>query len=519
MGTVDLPKSGKTARPKTPGVYLPKTDENRQNLQPSAKRVEPEVRGSPLASLDRIIREQSVSFSSQISAKLPGELMPRLDEKVYNYISQNYRIISGSFPDNETVHAFTGKKDSFKNTATVITAMLENTDGADRFNTGEIEKSASGRQWGIGDLEAHTNNMLRQKTGIGSVVDSQKANLVVACVFKDNAKKPKTVTDLKLSVNIPETELIDPETRFKAVATYLIREIICKHLSESIDKEISTEDNGSDDFLDRLLNQRVEINPSDLERHLQNIDGNDEIETIRGSGFSAAANLIVSILNAVNLECEFLKNLKEKREILFREYEDTDKAVLPDEHYQIRLRYFSKARLSEEREVYDKRLRILGGETQRLWDLLEVIYQDSKSVFKVNDFEDLARKNKSRINDQLKNQMNPYDPQKPIEASFAAVEGEKEKIRVLLAKMEERIKNISDSMYPVERQISEDRLSILKDEFSFVEDNIDPYNLQPGILVDIDLTSIKRKRTTLDSMSLALGRFLDSVAGCFREVS
>jgi hypothetical protein len=250
-----------------------------------------------------------------------------------------------------------------------------------------------------------------------------------------------------------------------------------------------------------------------MEQHLQKLDSNDEIEEIRNKGFSAASNLIVSILNTVNLDCQFLENLKEKRELLLREYEDTDEEVIPDEHYQIRLRYFSKARLAEERKAYDERLKTLSGETQRLWDLLEVIYQDSKSVFKVNDFEDLARKNKSRIN----NGTLPYDPQKPIEASFAAVQGEKEKIRVLLAKMEERIKNISDSMYPVERQISEERLAILKDEFSSIEDNIDPYNLQPGILADIELTTIKRKRTTLDSMSLALDRFFDNVSGCFRD--
>jgi len=81
--------------------------------------------------------------------------------------------------------------------------------------------------------------------------------------------------------------------------------------------------------------------------------------------------------------------------------------------------------------------------------------------------------------------------------------------------MEERIRNISDSMYPVERQITEERLSLLEKEFSDFENCINPYNLQPGILLDIDLTSIKRKRTTLDSMSAALGRFIDSVSNCF----
>jgi len=122
-----------------------------------------------------------------------------------------------------------------------------------------------------------------------------------------------------------------------------------------------------------------------------------------------------------------------------------------------------------------------------------------------------------RINDLVRNGMALSDPQKPSEDPLATANGEKERIRVLLAKMEERIKNISDSMYPVERQISEERLSMLKNEFSCFENDIDPWNLQPGLLVDIELTSIKRKRTTLDSMAAALGRFLDSVSTCFNE--
>jgi hypothetical protein len=529
MGKIDLPKKGKTVRPqpqKRNAWLPPETGENRQDApQPGAKRVEPEVRGSPLNALEKIFREHSGRFLNRLGAKLPEGAMPRLDEKVYDFISQNYRSISGSFP---VLHdglirydSRGGKNAAVKNTAIEITAMLESSGGADQFNKGEIEKS--NRQWGIGDLEAHTNNMLRRKVGIGSVVDSQKANSVAACVFKDNAKKPKTVTDLRLAVNIPETELIDPEIRSKAGATYLVKDIICKHLHESIDGEINTEDN--DEFLDKLLNNRLEIKFSDLEQHLQNIDKHDEIEQIRDKGFSAASNLIVSILNAVNLDCQFLENLKEKREFVIREYEDTDEDVLPDEHYQIRLRYFSKAGLLEEREMYDGRLRALSVETRRLWDLLEVIYQDSKSVFKVNDFEDLVRKNKNRINELIKNRTGGraagslYEPQKTIEAPLAALQGEKEKIRELLARMEERIKNISDNMYPVERQISEDRLSMLKNEFSGFEDCLNPYNLQPGILVDIELSSIKRKRTTLDSMATALGSFLNNVSSCFRDVN
>ncbi|MDR2923383.1 MAG: hypothetical protein LBU85_08595 [Treponema sp.] len=490
MGTVDLPKKNKTVRAQAHNAYIPQTGENRQD------------------SLDRILQEQTGRLSARIAARLPAENIPRLDEKVYDFISQNYRILCGNFPLPDT-----GKTAPIAKTAAAVTAVLESSGGSDQFNTGVIEKSLKNRQWGIDDLDARINNMLRQKDGISSVVDSRKANSIAVCVFRDNAKKPKTVTDLRLAVNIPETQLIDPESRFRAGAAYLIREIICKHLSESIERKINTEESGG--FLDSLLNERLDAHIGGMDEHLQNIGRSAEMEAIRDRGFSAASNLLVSILNTAGLDCQFLENLKEKRELLIREYEDTNEDILPDERYQIRLCYFSEERLLEEREAYDGRLAILSGEAQRLWDLLEVIYQDSKSVFKVNDFEDLARKNKSRINELIRNGAGgfPYDPRRP--GDTGAAQGEKEKIRILLAKMEERIKNISDSMYPVERHISQERLSLLEREFSRFEHDINPYNVQPGILADIDLTSIKRKRTTLDSMSAALGRFLDNVSNCF----
>jgi hypothetical protein len=484
MGTVDLPKSGRAVRKEAWNTYLPQKYENRQEC------------------LERILREEAAGFSARLAARLPAEAVPRLDEKVYNFISRNYRLISDNFnfPEDAIAH-------SVKNIVTEISAVLESYGGADHFNTGEIEKTLASRQWGIGDLETHTNNMLRRKTGVGSFVDSQKINSVITCVFKDNAKKPKTVTDLRFAVNMPETELIDPIFRFQARSAYLIREVICKRLSESIDEK----DNDYES-VENILNGSLDISPLVLDEHLLNIDMNDDIEAIRDKGFSAASNLLVSTLDSLNLSCQFLEN--RQRELLIREYEDTDEANLPDEHYQIRLSYFNRARLLEERGAYDERLKILGGEARRLWDLLEVIYQDSKSVFKVNDFDDLARKNKSR----LKNFTN-YDPREITEVPLAAAQGEKEKIRILLARMEERIKNMYDNMYPSERSISEERLSMLRNEFSLFENSINPHNLQPGILVDISLTSIKRKRTTLDAMAAALARFLDNVSNGFHEAA
>ena len=492
MGTVDLPKNGRAGGRQTQNTYHPQARENRQEC------------------LERLLREESAGFSGRLAVKLPSglpeESTPHLDEKIYGFLSRNYSLISDNFQvlEDELIHTHSGKSAPVKNTVPEIAAMLENSGGADHFNTGEIEKNLADKKWGTGDLEAHTNNILRRKTGAGSFVDAQKINSVVICVFKDNAQKPKTVTDLRFAVNIPETDLIDPLFRFQARAAYLIREIILKQLSERLEKA-----EGSD-ALDNLLNGSFDISPLILDEHLINIDMNNDIESIRDNGFSSAANLLVSALNSANLSCQFLEN--GRREMLIREYEDTGETNLPDERYQIRLSYFNKLRLLDERKAYDDRLKVLSGETRRLWDILEVIYQDSKSVFRVNDFEDLARKNKSRIKTSV------YDPRNPEDISIASAQGEKEMIRVLLARMKERIRNMYDNMYPAERRISEERLSALENEFSSFESGINPHNFQPGILVDITITSIKRKRTTIDSMSAALAGFLDNASKGFHDM-
>jgi len=484
MGTLDLPKGGRAARQEAHNTYRLQTNENRQDC------------------LERLLREEAAAFAARLAAKLPWEIDEKVDEKMYNFLSRNYQTVSDRFQSHEDKLSCENER----HTVPELAAMLENCAGADHFNTGEIEKDLADKKWGSGGLEAHTNNKLRRKSGVGSFIDPQRINSVVSCVFKDNAKKPKTVTDLQFAVNIPETELIDPVTRFQSRALYLIREVICKRLSEIIDSAEILKTQGKEEgavFLDSILSGSLVISPLVLDGHLLNIDTNSDIEAIRDRGFSAASNLIVAALDSGGLGCQFLEN--SRRELLIREYEDVCDENLPDERYQIKLFYFNRARVLEERKAYDDRLDVLSGETRRLWDLLEVIYQDSKSVFKVNDFEEFARKNKNRIKT-----ITDYDSEKVADVSGASAQGGKEKIRLLFARMEERIRNLYDNMYPAERRISEERLAMLENEFSCFEKSINPHNIQPGILVEINLTSIKRKRTTIDAMSSALARFLDN---------
>jgi hypothetical protein len=232
---------------------------------------------------------------------------------------------------------------------------------------------------------------------------------------------------------------------------------------------------------------------------------------------------------------QYIENLKNARQVVIREYEDSDVANLPDERYQIVLRYFDNAQLIEDRKAYDVQIKSFETEIQHLWDVLEVIYQDSKSSLKVTDFTDLAKKNKSKIKTRIKDKTGEplYEDIAKVwdEISFVNVAEteversnrtylfEKDRIRQKIILMRNRMKSMYDYLYPVERRIMEDRLAFLEREYNRFEYMINPYHLNPGILLDVDITSIKRKKATLDAMANVLNEFLHGVSKGFQDAA
>jgi hypothetical protein len=232
---------------------------------------------------------------------------------------------------------------------------------------------------------------------------------------------------------------------------------------------------------------------------------------------------------------QYIENLKNAREVIIREYEDTDAANLPDERYQIKLRYFDNAQLNEDRKAYDVQMKSFETEVQHLWDILEVIYQDSKRSFRVNDFEDLAKKNKPRVRKLIKEKSGEplyedidkvWDEISFIRSAETEVERsnrtyiyEKDRIRQRIILMRDKMKKMYDYLYPIERRVMEDRLSFLEREYYKFEYSINPYHLQPGLLLDVDITSIKRKKATLDAMANVLNEFLHGVSKGFQDAA
>jgi len=588
MGAIDLPKSPNVFHPEKPSAVG-----SRNSLAQEYRDQQAEV--------NQLLEEEANKVLHHLTARLPKDVLERLDimgglkEKLYNYFNQNYQnmfnryMVTSEDEMVKKVRNFVDKEETkvlARYTPKEIADLLDAVGGADKFNTGEIEKSIVNMyghlqghvQRGVNELETHTNSILRQKTDTGAFVRGENAYSIVKCAFKDNLVKPKTVSDVKLSVNILDSELISPIFHYQVTVEYLIKDLLSKHIIDAIDHtierikdervdqgleeltdseviftKIGQVPNFTDDdienpkskrysvvakaLMERINNLRAEIDPETFDQMniRENIKKIVDIENIRNRGFNTAINSITSILDTSKMGYQYIENLKNAREVIIREYEDTDAANLPDERYAIKLRYFDNAQLLEDRKAYDVQMKSFETEVQHLWDTLEVIYQDSKSSWKVTDYDDLAKKKRSSIKKRIKDKTGEpmYEDIAKVwdEISFIAsgeteVERsnrtylyEKDRVRSRIILMRNKMKKMYDYLYPIERRVMEDRLGFLEREYYKFEYMINPYHLQPGILLDVDITSIKRKKATLDAMANVLNEFLHGVSKGFADAA
>jgi len=588
MGSIDLPRSPNVFHPEKPSAVG-----SRNSLAQDYRDQQKEV--------NQLLEEETNKVLHHLNAKLPKEVLERLDvmggvkEKLYNYFNQNYQNMFNRYmvtTEDEMVKKVRGFVDREemkvlnRYTPKEIANLLDEVGGADKFNTGEIEKSMVNMyghlqghiQRGVNDLETLTNSLLRQKTDVGAFVRGENAYSIVKCAFKDNIYKPKTVTDVKLSVNILDSELISPIFQYQATVEYLIKDLIAKHYMDEIDKAIEkfkddridegreelsdgeiifakmrkVKDLTDDDvdnpksrrydimakeMMDRINNLRAEIDPSTFDQLnvRENLKKIIDTENIRNRGFNTAINSLTSILDTSKMGYQYIENLKNARELILREYDDTNAAVLPDERYQIRLRYYDNAQLLEERKAYEVMIRSFETEVEHLWDVLHTRYEDSKFLTRVTDFNDLAKIYKRKIRKNIKERTGDplyediakvWDEISFIKTGETDVEKmnrtflyEKDKLRKRLIIMRDKLKSMYNYQYPIERRVMEERLTFLETEFVKFDYIINPFHLQPGLLLDVDITSIKRKKATLDGMANVLNEFLHGVSKGFQDAA
>ena len=290
-------------------------------------------------------------------------------------------------------------------------------------------------------------------------------------------------------------------------------------------------------LMDKIEGLRAEIDPEEYDpvNIRENLKRIIDLENIRNRGFNTAVNSITSILDTSKMGYQHVENLKNARELVLREYEDTDDAHLPDERYAIRLKYYDQAQLLEERKAYDVQAKSFEVEVLHAWDILEMVYEDSKFMKGVVDFDDLAKRLKGKIKRRIKARTG--DPlYEDIEKSWSEVTfvvpgdtdvermnrtyiSEKDDIKKRLIMMRDKLQKLYGFRYPIQRRVIEERVNYLEKQFLRFEYLINPYHIQPGLLLDVNITSIKRKKATLDGMANVLNEFLYGVSKGFQDAA
>jgi hypothetical protein len=224
--------------------------------------------------------------------------------------------------------------------------------------------------------------------------------------------------------------------------------------------------------------------------------------------------------------------------MVIREYEETDPNRLPDERYEIEMRYYEAQQIREEKAAYTAQLMEFQREVMRLWDVVEEVYKEEKSRSGHRDWNDvvagtLERDKPGRRSSWFATASEVEDEEVQqrlwneitfIQRKQTALEEMNQTYEFIIQEFQERFRvlrrrlvEIFELRFPHHRLIIDQRLNFLESEFLRFMSRINPYHLQPGLLLELTLTSIKRKRVTVQGMSNVLGEFLSGISRGFSD--
>lgn len=548
-----------------------------------------------------IIDEEVDKILNHIQSKLPPEVLEKLDimgsikSKLHNYYNQEFQNMLNRYlvtMEDEMGKKFRDLVDKEeykilnKYTPREISDILDKIGGMEKFNTGEIEKSVVNMyghlqghiQRGINEIETATNALLREKTDVGAFVRGENAYSIVKCSFKDNIAKPKTVQDVKLSINIIDSELISPIYHYQIATSTLIKDVISSHVHELIDKEINSLN------ISLLDAGKEELNASEvifekfriLDNYFSNEDVKDENakcyqflakrfldivdgigaeipkdnydplalretvkkvidnENIRNRGFNTANNKLTGILDTSKMGYQYIENYKNTRECVIREYEDQNASRLPDENYKIRMVYLDLDQIESARKAYSLQLEAFESNVTEIYNVCYKLYIRDRDQKGKMDWDTLSTKYLNKFKSSRDQDEDDDDEEGEdkklwnevlfIEANDTEVLRNSPTFEIRKATINKKFKLIQDLIYKIYsfdltevRSALEKRIKFIQDSYSEFVSLINPYQLQSGLLLDIDITSIKRKRTTMLGMANVLNEFLYSLSKGFSD--
>ncbi len=263
-----------------------------------------------------------------------------------------------------------------------------------------------------------------------------------------------------------------------------------------------------------------------------------EGEDTRNKGFNTAVNILTGILDRSHLGYQHIQNFRNARKLVIREYADTDdKRLLPDERYSVTLTYFNNRQLRELRTSYRRQLNEFVSEAKRIWEVYNRIFRKQKKAQRIVGFDDVAQKVLSNgpsesgflagwTQKRKLWKMEPPSGQWDKISSAAPKKGDwKKAIDAIKEKqssiadgfvlIRKHLKELYEQDNPSERIVLERRLDFLESSFGEFQRKYNPFHLQAGLVVEIEISTIKHKETTMNGMAMVLNDFLCQVASGF----
>ncbi len=551
-----------------------------------------------------VVDEEIDKILNHVKAKLPPEVLDKIDimggikDKIHNYYNQNMQNMHNRYMvtvEDELKKKYRDLIDREeysqlnRYTSRNISEILEKIGGEDQFNTGEIEKSIANVfghlqghiQRGVHEIEQDTNALLRQKNDVGSFIRKENAYAIVKCSFKNNSIKPKGVFDVKLAINILDSELITPIYHYQKPLQHLLKETISNHIQAKLEQKIeevsfARSDAGQNEMSedDKLLEKfkaleeflSFDDDPNDqnakrydfiAKRFIDSLDTDEfdmptqeyeierirdnvryilEKENMRNKGFNKVVNSLTSILDVSKMGYQFIENHKNARICVIREYETKNRDELPDELFNIRLSYFDHDQLMEMRKAYDQQVIEISMEIEKAGEIVEQIYNNDRIEKGIQSFQSvseeiLRKERRSRrkwwqiwksddslddTEDLLWNELSFMETN--INEMDATTKRQRSQIlKKRLKLIKQKVLEVYGNQHPRQRFVIEERINFLEDSFQQVFSMINPHHLQQGLVLEVDITSVKQQRTTMNSMSNVLNEFLFQVSKGFKD--
>ncbi|PCI29767.1 MAG: cytochrome C oxidase subunit II [SAR324 cluster bacterium] len=540
----------------------------------------------------QVIDEEVDKILRHVSAKLPPEVLEKLHvggnvkEILHNYYNQNFQnmlnryLVTVEDEMSKKFHNIVDEEeaqslDSYQPRS--VGKLIDHLGNEQQFTSAATDQSIvniygslQGQiQQGTTELEQATDKLLTERRDIGAFVQGKNAYSIVKCLFSDNPFKPETVEDIDLVINITEGELLEPIFHYQKAAESIIRDILSARIIGRIDQEVqeldsklSAEGQGLDesekifeqlkrlesymegddesiaqarktveDFLKTIsgLSSEVDVDEYDSLNIRENVQKIMEDEKLRTQGFNQAVTAMTSILDSSRLGYQHIETFKNSRQVVIREYEDTNYHVLPDERYSITLSYYDDLQLREMRTAYCQQLDEFESEAQKLWQVFERVYQGLKETEGFSDYDSVTENHlgtKGRGHGEVGNTEKLWDeisfiqPEKSSQEKLNETFAEKRryltnKFKILRTK----IQDLFVMEYPEHRIILDQRLDFLEEEFRQFNRSHNPFHVQPGLLVKATISTIKRQEVTMNGMSNVLNEFLNRISSGFKDTA